>query len=113
MDTQDKITRAEKYFQEYRDLVQQEEKINQDLENLRHQLRAVQDNRGQMQTVIENYISTGEDIMTCVFNTQREIKNKISALGLSGNWITTTADIGMGTIDIAGQNKPPGIFKGY
>jgi len=113
MNTQDKITRAEKYFQEYRDLVQQEEKINQDLENLRHQLRAVQDNRCQMQTVIENYIRTGEDIMTCVFNTQREIKNKISALGLQGNWITTTADIGMGAIDIAGQNKPQGIFKGY
>ncbi len=113
MDMQDKVTIAEKYFQEYRDLVQQEEKINQDIESLQSQLRAVQDNRYQMQTVIETYIRTGEDIMTCVFNTQREIKNKISALGLQGGWITTTADVGMGTIDIAGQNKSRSIFKGY
>lgn len=111
MNIQEKALSAEKFFDDYRQARDQRKMLEREIESFQAKIQQSYQDITRMEHIIQQYISTGRDIMTCILEYDEQKAPSLSN-GLGYSYVTTTADIGMGTIDLKGYDKIPGrIFR--
>ena len=111
MNIQEKALSAEKFFDDYRQARDQRKMLEREMESFQAQIQQSYQDIARMEHIIQQYISTGRDIMTCILEYDDQKAQEVSSLskGLGYGHVTTTAaDIGMGTIELKGYDKIPG-----
>lgn len=107
MNIQEKALSAEKFFQDYRQVYEHRQELARKMEAIQAEIQQNYQDISRMEQIIQNYISSGLDIMTCILEYDDQKAREVTSLAqaLGGNYITTSADIGLGTIDITSYEK--------
>ena len=111
MNIQEKALSAEKFFDDYRQARDQRKMLEREMESFQAQIQQSYQDIARMEHIIQQYISTGRDIMTCILEYDEQKAQEVSSLykGVGYGHVTTTAaDISMGTIELKGYDKIPG-----
>ena len=111
MNIQEKALSAEKFFDDYRQARDQRKMLEREMESTQAKIQQSYQDIARMEHIIQQYISTGRDIMTCILEYDEQKAQEVSSLakGLGYGYVTTTAvDIGIGTIELQGYDKIPG-----
>lgn len=107
MNITEKALGAESFFDGYRQTCEQRSELARKLDILQAEIQQNYQDIHRMEKIIHRYISTGRDIMTCILEHDDQKAREVTSLAqtLGGNYITTSADIGMGSIDITSYEK--------
>tara|TARA_R110000868_G_scaffold9620_6_gene47584 strand:- start:15211 stop:15537 length:327 start_codon:yes stop_codon:yes gene_type:complete len=107
MNIQEKALSAEKFFDDYRQARDQRKMLEREMESFQAKMQQSYHDIARMDNIIQQYITTGRDIMTCILEYDEQNAQEVSSLskGLGYAAVTKTVDIGMGTINLTGWTK--------